>query len=310
MKPKHIIIFSTLIGIVILALTAFIFGDFNFEVLNPKGVVAEQQRDLLVFTTLLSLIVILPVFFLTFYIAHTYRADNKKAKYTPEWDHSKKLEVVWWGVPLIIIGILAVITWQTTHSLDPYRPLESDTEPLTVQVVALQWKWLFIYPEQDIATVNQLVIPVNTPINFEITADAPMNSFWIPQLGGQVYAMTGMTTKLHLMANETGRFNGSSANISGEGFADMRFTVDATSNEVFDAWVASSRASNTPLDIPTYDELAKPATVEKPLAFSSRDAGLYDTILMKYMSPDHDHSTMSSESPNAQITEDGHADHH
>ena len=194
-------------------------------VLDPKGFIAFEERDLLYITALLMLTVVVPVLVLAVVICWKYRAGNKKAKYEPEWDKSWALELVWWGFPCIIVALLSVLTVKSCLDLDPFKPLESDVKPLKIQVVALQWKWLFIYPEQKIATINFVQFPEKTPINFELTADAPMNSFWIPQLGGQIYAMPGMSTKLHLIANEAGSYRGSSSNISGNGFAGMIFTA-------------------------------------------------------------------------------------
>lgn len=255
----------------------------NVQVLNPSGTIAERQRDLLIFTTILGSFVVIPVFILTFSIAWKYRAGNKNAKYMPEWDHHKGLEAVWWGIPIFLILILAIVTWRTTHDLDPYRPLESDATPVTIQVVALEWKWLFIYPEQNIATVNYIEVPVNRPINFEITSDAPMNSFWIPQLGGQVYAMAGMQTKLHLLAKDEGSYNGVSANLSGEGFAGMKFTVKAVSDTAFDTWVDSVRQTPRHLSHEAYAELAKPSANHEQTLYATRADDLYDSIIDKYM---------------------------
>jgi cytochrome o ubiquinol oxidase subunit II len=193
--------------------------------------------------------------------------------------------------------ILSVIIWKSSHDLDPFKPLDSTKEPLTVQVVALQWKWLFIYPEQDIATVNTLRIPENTPINFQITADAPMNSFWIPSLGGQIYAMPGMMTKLHLDGTVQGVYEGSSANISGEGFSSMRFKTHVDSLETFNHWVDQTvKREGKDLTTEVYDELAEPSRDVLPIYYKSRDPSLYDKIIMKYMTPgaqsegNHEHS--------------------
>lgn len=257
----------------------------NVDVLNPMGEVAMKQKNLLVFTTLLSLVVILPVFAMLIIFSVRYNASSKKkAAYKPNWEGNKAIEAVMWGIPCVIILVLSVITWQSTHDLDPYKKLDSDVKPLNVQVVALQWKWLFIYPDQQVASVNLLQIPKDTPVNFTITADAPMNSFWIPSLGGQVYAMSGMSTQLSLIANKTGDFKGSSANLSGSGFADMNFTARSSSQVEFDAWVATLKNSKNQLDAVSYKELAKPATVDTPLLYVLTQDGLYDTILMKYMS--------------------------
>lgn len=254
----------------------------NFELLNTAGEIGDKQRNLMYFTVLLSLIIIIPVFTLTFHITRKYRATNPKARYTPDWDGDRKLETIWWLIPLAIIIVLAIVTWITSHSLDPRRPIESSQTPLKVQVVALEWKWLFIYPDSNVATVNYVKIPEDRPVEFTITADAPMNSFWIPQLGGQVYAMTGMSSKLHLVANEPGTFRGQSANLSGEGFADMTFdTVSVPQNE-FDAWVKT--VGNNAPDI-NYEQLVKPSIKEKQAIFSvASQPKLYDTIVGKYMS--------------------------
>ena len=197
----------------------------NLAVLNPVGEIAAQEKSLISTAVLLMLIVVVPVIIMVFLFAWKYRASSTKAKYTPNWAHNTWLEIVWWGIPSSIIIALATITWITTHKLDPYRPLDSKEKPVEIQVVALDWKWLFFYPEYNIATVNHIQIPVGRPINFRITADAPMNSFMIPQLGGQIYAMQGMETKIHLIAEKPGEFDGYSSNYSGHGLSGMNFKV-------------------------------------------------------------------------------------
>lgn len=262
------------------------FQDKTIAVFAPRGTVASQQRDIIIATLLLSLIVVIPVFVLTFWISWRYREGHKKpAKYSPDWDGNRWIEAVWWGVPMVLIAIISVITWRTSHSLDPFKPLESSVKPLTVQVVALDWKWLFIYPEQDVATVNYLFIPTDRPINFEVTSDAPMNSFWIPQLGGQIYAMAGMSTKIHLMADQPGDYRGSSGNISGKGFAKMHFNTYAVPQSEFDTWVALAGSSPESLSQPAYDELAKPSEERTLATYAGVERDLYDTIVMKYMMP-------------------------
>lgn len=231
------------------------------------------------------LVVVLPVFIITFAFAWRYRASNTKAKYTPDWEHNKLDEFVWWVVPFVLIVFLAIMAWQSSHQLDPYRPLDTDKKPLTIEVVALNWKWLFIYPEQHIATINLIKFPENRPINFKITADAPMNSFWIPQLGGQVYAMTGMTTQLHLIADGVGTYRGGSSNFSGEGFAGMRFTAQSIPENDFDQWVANAKRSANSLNLNTYNTLAKPSENNPVTLYSSVDNTLYDKIIMKFMMP-------------------------
>lgn len=279
---KHII-FGVVITIA--AIAALVGGLLltNPAILNPSGIIASKERDLIIFTVLLGAIVVVPVFFMLFFIAWRYREGNEKAKYTPEWQNNRFIEGLWWGIPLIIISILGVVAWQSSHELDPYRSLSSSEKPIKIQVVALQWRWLFIYPDEKIASMNELRFPVNTPINFEITSDAPMNSFWIPKLGSQVYAMSGMSTKLHLEASEKGDFEGSSANISGEGFADMRFKARAVSKEDYSAWVVTTTRSTDVLNKASYAQLAAPVRDKQIYAYILREPALYDTIVMKYM---------------------------
>lgn len=257
----------------------------NVAVLNPKGWIAEKEYNLLITATLLMLIIVIPVFIMTLVITWRYRAGNKTAKYRPDWDYNFWAECLWWGFPVLIVAALSWIAWTSTHELDPYKPLESHKKPITIQVVALQWKWLFIYPEQKIATINYIQFPEKTPLNFEITSDAPMNSFWIPELGGQIYAMAGMKTKLHLIANQVGSFRGCSANISGEGFADMVFIAKATSDEEFEKWVGEVRHSQEGLNQDAYNKLMKESTNNPPRTFALKDEKLFDRMIMKYMLP-------------------------
>jgi len=290
MNKKLKIILILGVAIVILAATAlasWYLSNHNVAVLDPKGVVAEDQRSLLVTSTLLMALVVVPVLFMIFAIAWRYREGNKKAKYSPELAGSRIAEAIWWLIPLAIIIVLAGLTYTSSHRLDPYRAITSDKPPLKVQVIALQWKWLFLYPEEHVASVNYLPLPTDRPIDFTITADAPMNSFWIPQLGGQIYAMPGMSTKLHLQASEPGDYRGSSANLSGKGFAGMTFTAHATPQQEFDAWVVATRNSANQMTLDSYEELAKPSTDVKPAsyAFPASYEGLYDTVVMKYMTP-------------------------
>jgi cytochrome o ubiquinol oxidase subunit 2 len=222
------------LGLAAVAVAVIYLGSVNIPVLQPRGIVGQKERDLMYISLLLSLIVVVPVFVMLFIFSWKYREGNlKPKKYQPDWDGSRLYESVWWSIPFALIAVLAVITWSSSHDLDPFKPLSAQAPPLEVQVVALDWKWLFIYPKQSIATVNFVEFPVNTPVDFKITSDAPMNSFWIPQLGSQIYAMPGMSTQLHLMAGKAGSYNGKSANISGKGFAGMTFTAKAASNDDF-----------------------------------------------------------------------------
>jgi cytochrome o ubiquinol oxidase subunit 2 len=260
----------------------------NIAMLDPKGTIAEEQKKLLIITTWLMMIVVLPVFILTIAIPWKYRKGNPKAKYAPNWDNSHMAEIIWWSLPFAVVIVLSIITWKSCHDLDPYKPLVSENKPVKVQVVALDWKWLFIYPEFNIATVNYLQFPEKTPVNFDITADAPMNSLWIPELGGQIYAMAGMKTKLHLIANAPGRFNGSSANLSGKGFAGMKFIAEATSAADFAKWIKEVKASSNFLTLEEYNKLAEPSENNPAAFYVLKAENLYEQIVMKYMGPMHD----------------------
>jgi cytochrome o ubiquinol oxidase subunit 2 len=288
---KSVFLFLVLATLVTVGVTLVKNG--HFALLNPQGMIALKERNLIIIPVLLMLCIVIPVYIMTFLIAWRYRAENHKAKYTPDKSANKLLELSWWIIPSIVVLIMAFITWRGAHDLDPVKPLNSDKKPITIQVVALQWKWLFIYPEQNIATVNYIQFPEKTPINFELTADAPMNSFWIPQLGGQMYAMAGMGTKLHLIADKPGEFSGSSAEISGGGFAGMKFVAKSTSQEDFESWVQSVKTSTNVLDSVTYNKLALPSE-ENPVAFyASADENLYNKIIMKFASPQQSEHTMS-----------------
>jgi cytochrome o ubiquinol oxidase subunit 2 len=281
--------FSFIIGIIsfiFLAGCDFDFSSINFGVLSPMGEVAIQEKELIIFAFLLMLIVIIPAVLLGPIFAWKYRAGGK-GEYHPEWAHSVKLEVIWWGIPCIIILILGTVTWITTHKLDPYRPLDSKEKPIRIQVVALDWKWLFIYPEYNIATVNFIQFPVDVPVNFEITADAPMNSFMLPQLGGQIYAMEGMTTKIHLIANKAGEFRGFSANYSGTGFSGMKFIAKADTKEEFEKWIREVKNSNSVLSLARYNKLAVKSQNNKVEYFSSVENNLFDKIIKKFMPMGH-----------------------
>ncbi len=276
----------TLVLPLLVVLLLFLFAQgTNFAVLNPKGSIAGQQRDLIVIATLLMLIVVIPVFVLTFLIAWKYREGNKRADYRPDEDGNRTLEITWWTIPLALVIVLAGLIWRSSHTLDPFQPIAHAQKPITVQVVSLEWKWLFIYPEQGIATVNYLQIPEDTPINFELTSDAPMNSFWIPQLGGQVYTMAGMQTKLHLIADEQGEYTGQSANLSGEGFAGMKFPTKATSQADFDNWVQSTKQTAAELSQQEYETLAKPSSNNSASLYTYKDKRVYNNIIASYTTP-------------------------
>lgn len=285
MRKKLKVVVPVLIIAAIFATITYLASTGTVSILDPKGSIANEQRNLIYIALGLMLLVVVPVFALTGFIAWKYREGNKKAIYDPTWDHNTKLEAAWWGIPFAIIMVLAGITWVTSHTLDPYKPIASTKDPLSIQVVALQYKWLFIYPGQHVATVNYVQLPKDTPVTFTITADAPMNSFWIPQLGGQVYAMAGMKTKLHLMADEQGSYRGSSANLSGKDFADMTFTAEVVDQAGFDGWVKNAQQSRAKLTAGEYNALAKAETKVGTITYSAPAPGLYDTVVMKYMAP-------------------------
>ncbi len=275
----------TLISLGVVLLATLLYNTGSIAVLDPKGWIAAQEKDLMITTSALMLIVIIPVFILTVVIAWKYRSTNTKAKYEPNLHSSKIIECVWWGIPFIIITILSILTWKGSHKLDPFKPLVHTTKPIEIQVIALQWKWLFIYPDYHIASVNELHFPEKTPINFTITADAPMNSFWIPNMGGQIYAMPGMRTELHLIADEVGQFRGSSANLSGTGFAGMTFTAVSDTEEDFQKWTTSVSSSANTLNLDTYKTLAEPSEDNPVTTYTLEKEDLYDWIIMKYMMP-------------------------
>ena len=291
-RLKQVLI-SMGIACVILAVLVFVTYGRDIPVIETKGLIANQQRDLIILVFGLGLVVIIPVFILLFSIAWKYRAGNTKAKYEPELEGSKGLEALWWGIPCAIILLLGIITAVSTHALDPYKPISSSVKPVEVQVISLNWKWLFIYPDQGVATLNYMNIPKDTPINLTITSDAPMNSFWVPALAGQVYSMSGMSTKLHLMADSTGTYNGVSANISGEGYADMTFKVNSMNETDFTTWAKSSYDSNSIplLTKDSYDKLAESHINKEQITYLLMDTNLYNEVIMKYMSHGESAST-------------------
>ena len=279
-----------LIGILLVVLgiigCVVVLSSENALVVNPKGIVAESILKLIVTNIGLMLIVILPTYLFLFWVVWKYCIQRKNAKYDPEHEAGPLGELAMWVVPSLVIAVMALVTWESTHRLNPYKPLESNVKPLFVQVVALNWKWLFIYPEQGIATLNYLSIPEQTPIHLKLTADgAPMNSFWIPQLAGQIYSMAGMSTQLHLMANGPGEFVGREVEINGEGYSDMNFVVKSTSSEDFTKWVDEIKKSSLHLTQEAYDQLVKPSVNKSVLLFSEVEKDLYQKIVHKYMYP-------------------------
>ncbi|NDD58992.1 MAG: ubiquinol oxidase subunit II [Chlamydiae bacterium] len=280
---KIAVIVLLLIGIA--AATVIYIRTYTIAVLEPKGWVGLREKDLIVTACFLMLIIVIPVLLLTGIFAWRYRESNTKAKHTPDWEHNSIAEYCWWGVPSVIIFVLAVITYKSSHELNPFNPLAFNKKPITIQAVALQWKWLFFYPKQGIATVNYIEFPVDTPINFQITADAPMNSFWIPQLGGQIYAMPAMESKLSLIASEVGDYRGLSANISGTGFAGMKFTAKARSESEFNQWVKEAQSSSAVLSRKEYNQLVTPSENNPAATYVLADTEMFQHILKKYQEP-------------------------
>lgn len=251
-------------------------------ILDPKGPIALAERDLLFTAFGFMLIVILPTFVLTFLFVWRYRAGNKNARYDPDWSYSGRIDAVIWLVPALIIIALGTLVWTNTHKLDPYKQLASPVPPLEVEVVAQDWKWLFIYPKQKVAVVNQLAFPSGRPLSLKITSDTVMNSFFIPALGGQIYAMAGMQTRLNLLADEPGRFVGRNTQYSGDGFSDQQFEALAMTPADFDAWLAKVRQSPETLDEAAYRALAKPS-IKHPTAYYSEVApNLFGSIIAGY----------------------------
>jgi len=269
---------------------AALLGGCSMVVLDPAGHVAVQEARLLVISTMLMLLIIVPVIVLTLLFAWRYRASNTDAPYEPEWDHSIQLELVIWSAPLLIIIALGAITWIGTHTLNPYRPLDARApaaavEPLDVQVVALDWKWLFIYPKLGIATVNEVAAPVDMQVRFSITSSSVMNSFYVPALAGQIYAMPTMETKLHAVINRPGEYEGFSANYSGAGFSGMHFKFHGMSAADFEQWVRKARASGQALSRDAYLQLERPSEREAVRAYGTVAAGLFDAIVNRCVAP-------------------------
>lgn len=274
---------------------ALLLSGCNMALLDPKGAIGMEQKSLIMTATWLMLIVVVPVIIMTFLFAWKYRASNKNATYSPNWSHSNKIEFVVWTIPCIIILILGTLTWTSTQALDPRNPLPSENKPLVIEAISLDWKWLFIYPEQGIATVNEIAFPANVPLQFKVTSGSVMNSFFIPQLGSQIYAMAGMQNQVHLIANEEGVYKGMSANYSGKGFSGMKFTATATSADKFDEWVMKVKQSAKGLQMADYEQLAKPTENNAVEYFSSLKSGLYQDIINKYMDPAMAHNADQSQ---------------
>ncbi|WP_395756143.1 cytochrome o ubiquinol oxidase subunit II [Edwardsiella ictaluri] len=273
------------IGMLSLVAASGLLSGCNMVLMDPKGAIGVEQRTLILTAIALMLIVVIPVIFMTFIFAWKYRASNKDAKYMPNWAHSNKIEVVVWTIPIIIIVILGTITWKTTHELDPFKPIVADKKPMTIEVISLDWKWLFLYPEQGIATVNELAFPQDVSVDSKVTSNSVMNAFFIPQLGGQIYAMAGMQTKLHLISNQAGAYKGISSSYSGAGLSGMKFTAIVTPTEGdFTQWVAKVKTSPNNLNtIDKFNKLAEPSKNNPVEYFAAFKPNLFQDTIAKFM---------------------------
>lgn len=287
-------ILPVLLGIILLGLvmTVLMHGH-DVALFNPKGMIANEQHRLMVSSTLIMLSFGLPVILALYFIAWKYRADNQRATHVPEIKNSNAYLLFAWGGPLIIVMILASLMIPATQRLQPQNPIEAANKQITIDVVALRWKWLFIYPEQNIASVNFVQVPVNTPIRFELTADEmPMSSFWIPHLGGMLYTMTGHINQLNLIADTVGDYPGKTAEINGPGFAGMKFTARASTQGDFNAWVVQKQRTFPSLTEAEYQKLLVPSENNKPAFYSHPSPDLFNTIISKYP---HDMDGMNME---------------
>lgn len=275
------LVFAGLLGLTLLL--AFMLNGTDMALFNPKGSIAIQERNLMIVTVLLLFTIGIPTLILLYSFAWEYRESNHKATYDPHTRQSKKFVATMWVIPSIFVLVLAAIMLPATRRLEPKKAIAADAKPLTIQVIAMRWKWLFIYPEQHIATVNYVQFPAGTPVNFELSADeTPMSSFWIPHLSGQLYAMTGHVNRLNLIADQTGDYPGSAAEINGAGFAGMRFTAHAGSQQEFDQWVKGIQTASPTLDSGEYAKLLEPSEANPTATYTDVEPGLYANMLMKY----------------------------
>src|SRR5262245_4160564 len=265
------------LAVVLIGTTAL--GGCSGGVLYPKVPIAASQRLIIFNSTAIMLAIVIPTILATLGIAYWFRSSNTRATYLPNFEYSGRLELLVWSIPIMTVILVGGVTWISSYDIDPPKPIASTEKPIRIQVVALAWKWLFIYPDHRIAAVNQLTIPVGTPISFELTSSGVMNSFFVPQLGGQIYTMAGMVTRLNLQADHAGRFRGMSSNYSGAGFSDMVFNVDAVPADKFAQWVAATRTTGPTLDAQSYAELAKPSQAVTPFTYRAVAPDLFNGIL-------------------------------
>jgi cytochrome o ubiquinol oxidase subunit 2 len=267
----------------VLAVTCAALASCDEGVLSPKGPIGRAEKTILFDATAIMLAVVVPVIVLTLAFAWWFRAGNSRARYLPNWEYSGRIELIVWSIPALIVLFLGGVAWISSHDLDPPAPLQDRYQPLEIDVVSMDWKWLFIYPGQNIATVNELTVPVSTPLHFRLTSSSVMNSFFVPQLGSQIYAMAGMVTQLTLLADEEGDYPGRSVQFSGDGFSDMKFKVHVVSEPRFREWVKAAKGNGASLDANGYAALRVPSRAEAPRVFASVDPGLFDRAVMATM---------------------------
>ncbi len=287
-----------LLTVVLMGVTAL--GGCTGGVLDPKGPITFAERQILFNATGIMLAIVVPVMLATLGVAFWFRASNKRARYQPNFQYSGRIELLIWSIPLMTVLLVGTVAWISSYDLDPPKPISSSAKPVKVQVVSLDWKWLFIYPEEGVASVNQLTIPVGTPVSFELTSSGVMNSFFVPQLAGQIYTMAGMVTHLNVQADYSGTYRGMSANFSGDGFADMHFNVEAVPSENFASWVASTRGAGPILDAQAYADLVKPSKAVAPFTYRSITPGLFAGILSAELRPDEGLRVIYPESKRAE----------
>ncbi len=281
-KKKHLI--NSMKGVGLLALTLLFSGCEKFIVFNSKGPIGQKEAQLIIIAFVLMLIVVIPVFIMVFLFAWRYRASNKKLDYQPDWVDSKKVELVVWSIPVAIIIVLATLSWKYTHRLDPYKPLKHDLPALQVQVISTDWNWIFIYPEENIATINELVFQADRPVSFKLTSATVMTSLFIPQLGHQMYAMAGMQTQLNLLADEPGVYHGQNIEYSGTGYHTMHFNAHAKTEDEFKAWLEQAKQSPEVLNRQKYDEISGQRIMNYPITtFSSVEPNLFLDVMAPYM---------------------------
>jgi cytochrome o ubiquinol oxidase subunit II len=271
---------------VVSAAVAALTTSCSEGVLDPRGPVGKAERIILYDATAIMLAVVIPVIFLTLAFAWWFRSKNSRARYRPDWEYSGRIEMIIWSIPALVILFLGGIAYTGSHDLDPPAQLRSSTAPLEIEVIALDWRWLFIYPKQGIASLNRLVVPAGVPLRFRLTSTTVMNSFFVPQLGSQIYAMPNMVTKLNLQADEPGTFEGLSAQFSGDGFSDMHFALLAMESQAFDAWVADAKTQDGVLDADSFKRLTAPAKAQGDQIYAHVSEHLFDTILSGRSMPD------------------------